>query len=209
MSDWVDLRRPGYFGRNRDHIVAGLDSRYGQGNWRLVWKVQKRTYPWRIEEGPILTYEFTDACRLFYEESYFRCLSKMPTQIDYACSFGECIDNAMTNIQSGLDYTKQESNATHIQDIALRNVLKRIGRWFEGPAGKILIIHSNDSNGYSFGPGNIPFYEGQLITRPSKCPKWASLGSVEDFWQSNKWLQVRAGIDANSDQQLKLLFGNW
>ena len=181
MNQWVTVERPGYFGRRRDEKIAGYDAKYGKGNWRLAWKAPPRV------EG----LEFVDACIHFYEESYLRYLERQPDDINFICSFGECIDNALSNIKSGTYYGKQESYSTHIQDIAIRNVLARLGRKFEGPPTQILIIRSPDTNGFRFGPGNIPFFTPQWIEQPSLCPSWARPGSVEDFWQSNKFLEKR------------------
>ena len=176
---WTNLERPGYFGRQRDKKIAKLNEQYGEGNWRLRWVVNG------------FDYDFYEACCKFYEESYFRYLKNRPQDLDFICSYGECIDNAMTNIQCGLDYNKQEAFSTHIQDIAIRNVLHTLNRRFEGPEDKILVIRSKDSEGFRFGPGNVPFYNKDLITQPSLCPKWANEGSVEDYWQSNKWIQIK------------------
>jgi NAD dependent epimerase/dehydratase family enzyme len=93
-------------------------------------------------------------------------------------------------VASGQDYTKQEAFSTHIQDIAVRNVLRRLGVQFTGKNGKLLQIRSSDSEGFKYGPGNIPFAWPHLIQQPSLCPKWANQGSVEDLWQSNKMLQI-------------------
>lgn len=177
--EWVSLARPGFFGRKRDEKIRQLNERFGIGNWRLVWGDGEREL------------EFLDACREFYEESYFRHLSARPEDIDFICSFGECIDNAPTNVKCGLDYSIQEAFSTHIQDIAVRNVLARLGRRFEGDPGNILVIRTKDDNGFRFGPGNIPFYAPERIIQPSRHPWWAAEGSVEDFWQSNKILQVK------------------
>lgn len=144
----------------------------------------------------VIQLPFVTACRL-YEESYFRWLRLHPAELEFACTYGECIDNTPTNIQSGRDYSIQESYSTHIQDIAMRNALTRLDRKFEGPTDKILIIRSKDSEGYRFGPGNIPFAFPKTIVQPSKCPSWASSGSVEDFWQSNKWLQIKQKLLRN------------
>lgn len=176
---WHDLHRPGYFGRKRDEKIKQYNNEYGEGNWRLSWIVNN------------LPYNFGEACILFYEESYYQYLKDKKEDLDFICSFGECIDNANTNIQSGLDYNKQEAYSTHIQDIAVRNVLKKVARKFEGPSDRILVIRSKDSEGFRWGPGNIPFYEPKLITKPELCPKWANKGSVESFWQSNKWIQIK------------------
>lgn len=173
------IKRPGYFGRKRDAIIAKWNEEYGKDNWQIVWVAGDKIC------------EFKEACYYFYESSYFRFLTDRPELVNEICSYGECIDNNITNIQSGCDYSKQETFSTHIQDIAVRNVLISYNRKFEGPKDKILTIRSSDSNGFKFGPGNIPFYNPSLITQPSKVPSWANKGSVEDFWQSNKWLRFK------------------
>lgn len=175
---WVNDHRPGYFGRRRDEKHAFLNTAFGgPDKWRLAWVTSD------------VALEFAPACVRFYEESYFRYLEKRPGDVVWICSHGECVDNALTNVASGCDYTKQEAFSTHIQDIAVRNVLRRLGLRFEGPAEKLLVIRGQDSNGHRFGPGNVPFMDPTLITQPSLVPKWGSVGSVEDFWQSNKWVQ--------------------
>jgi hypothetical protein len=186
---WEIVGRPGYFGRKRDEKIAQLDKTYGKGRWRLVW-VQFVEHFAGSGTGTWSNLEFFAACRNCYEESYFQYLLKRPDLVDLACQYTECFDNATTNVESGLDYMKQEAFSTHIQDIALRNVLRRLGRWFEGKNGKLLQIRSKDSEGYVFGPGNIPFLNPGAIIKPSMVPSWAQEGSVEDFWQSNKHILV-------------------
>lgn len=176
---WETIGRPGFFGRRRDALIRGFNESYGAGNWRLVWTDGQREL------------EFLDACREFYEEAYFRHLSQRPDDVDFICSFGECIDNAPTNVSCGCDYSIQEAFSTHIQDIAVRNVLRRLGRSFSGPADSILVIRTPKDNGHKFGPGLIPYHEPKAIIQPSLAPWWAGKNSVEDFWQSNKVLQVR------------------
>jgi hypothetical protein len=176
---WTSIERPGYFGRQRDRKINGYNTTYGEGYWRLVWILDDKEM------------DFVQACKEAYEESYFQYLKDRPKDLDFICCFGECIDNAPTNIQSGLDYSKQEAFSTHIQDIAVRNVLHRLGLKFNGPLGSVLTIRTKDSNGFRFGPGNVPFYDPTKITQPSLIPTWGNPGTVEDFWQSNKWLQVK------------------
>lgn len=180
--NWLNDHRPGYFGRKRDAKVAALNATLGEGKWRLAWVLPNSEF----------SYTFQQACQALYEESYFKHLEHRPEDLDFICSFGECIDNAPSNVRSGCDYTVQESYSTHIQDIAIRNVLRRLGREFTGPEGKVLVIRSVDSEGFKFGPGNVPFMDPSLIIQPSLCPKWAYDCSVEDFWQSNKYVQIAA-----------------
>lgn len=183
MDTWVRLTRPGYFGRKRDDIVAGLNKKYGMTNWTLVWATDG------MED-----LDFIGACVYYYENSYEDWFRPRPEELNFVCSFGECMDNSLTNIQSGMDYSKQEAFSTHIQDIAIRNVLSTFGRRFEGPKDKILVIRSADSTGYKYGPGNIPFWAKNKIVQPSLCPTWANKGSVEDFWQSNKYIAVKKEV---------------
>lgn len=183
---WRNVERPGYFGRRRDLRHAQFDAQHGAGNWRLAWIVPA------FKDNPEVVLSFVQACKVIYEESYFQHLQNRPVDVDFICEFTECIDNAPTNVHSGLDYTAQEAYSTHIQDIAVRNVLAKLGRAFTGKRTELLVIRSVDSNGHQFGPGNVPLYRPGIITRPSLCPAWASRDSVEDFWQSNKWLQVAA-----------------
>lgn len=176
---WEPVERPGYFGRRRDERIAQLDERYGKDRWQLAWWNGSTFVP------------FKQACEQLYEESYFRYLSKRPDDIDFICSFVECYDNDISNVKSGCDYTVQENWSTHIQDIAIRNVLRRLGRKFKPakpPHLRFLRIRSADSNGYRFGPGNIPFLNPDIIVQPSKRPEWANAWSVEDAWQSNKYV---------------------
>lgn len=179
MTTWVNSHRPGFFGKKRDNIVWTLNHLHGKDGWRLAWVVGEKSF----------TYE--EACILFYERSYFEHIRRRPEDIQLLRSFGECIDNAPTNTQSGFDYSIQESGSTHIQDIAVRNVMRGLGVWFEGPRDHILTVRGSDSNGARFSPGNIQLFDTSLITQPSEAPRWAAKGSVEDFWQSNKWVQLR------------------
>jgi hypothetical protein len=175
---WRNDTRPGFFGRRRDELIAGLNARHGAENWRIVWIVQERIC------------NFEQACKEFYEESYYRWLKSNAAAVEHITSFSEVYDNSITNIASGLDYQKQEAFATHIQDIAVRNSLRRLGVWFRREhKGPMQIRGAGE--GAQYNPGHVPFYDPALITKPSLRPQWAAEGSVEDFWQSNKWIQVR------------------
>lgn len=186
MEQWRTVTRPGYFGRRRNQILLGYDANFGPGNWRLVWMAPDAA------TGSNLMLDFVAACQQFYQESYVYYLQQHPKETDFICEFTECIDNSPSNIHSGCDYNIQESTATHIQDIAVRNALQILGRTFTAKRTELLVIRSHSSNGYRFSPGNIPFHRPEAIKQPSKRPLWAQPRSVEDFWQSNKYLQVRA-----------------
>lgn len=178
---WHSVQRPGYFGRRRDEKIAHLNRAHGEGNWRLVWIAADRE--------PL---EFADACKAYYEESYTLFLQQNAGLLGFVCEFLDVYDNALSNRTSGLDYTKQEAYSTHIQDIAVRNAVKHLGKEFNAASKELLQIRGADTLGWSLGPGNVPFHIPGWITQPSMRPRWAQENSVEDFWQSNKWIQVRA-----------------
>jgi len=192
-ENWENVRRPGYFGRSRDQKFAALDAEFGQGNWRVRWCISLPA-PHRIAR---LGFDFEYACKNFYEMSYLAYLIFNSAELDYICSFEEVIDNGISNITSGFDYNKQESNATHIQDIAIRKVLKRLGLHFRPSKSamidphKVLVVRGPDTSGGHLNPGQVPFIWPHLIEMPSMRPDWAKPWSVEDFWQSNKYIQVR------------------
>jgi hypothetical protein len=33
---WIDIERPGKFGKNRDKIISGYNNRFGEENWRII-----------------------------------------------------------------------------------------------------------------------------------------------------------------------------
>jgi hypothetical protein len=195
MSEiWIKWTRPGYFGRRRDEKIAALNKQHGEGNWKLAWVVDRKIEDMDagfIEVDTKLTYTFEQACKGFYEESYLQHFKDRKDDLNFLTSFGECYDNAKTNVLSGCDYEKQEAFSTHIQDIAVRNMLRRFGLKFKGPKDLLMEIRSSSSTGIRFGPGQVPFFDPSLITQPSLKPSWANAGSVEDFWQSNKWVCVK------------------
>lgn len=187
---WQRLERPGFFGRRRDEKVLAYNIKYGDGNWRLVWIVEPT-----VEKPFELTLEFNDACVVFYEQSYIHYMKDHPDIVDQLCMYRECFDNAETNVQSGLFYSRQEAFSTHIQDIAVRNALRVLNRRFTGKINGLLQIRMGYSNNpelsASLSPGTVPFLSPHMISQPCKKPTWAKKDSVEDFWQSNKWVQIK------------------
>jgi hypothetical protein len=100
-------------------------------------------------------------------------------------------------VESGLDYLKRGALRTHIQDIAIRNCVKRFGREFRGDK----LIQIRDRMGehplsLALSPGQVPFHKPALISYPDNLDEirnkawWLPL-SVEDFYQVAKRLVVR------------------
>lgn len=179
---WIDGRyvrlveQPGYFGKSKNKKIAKYNSQFGRGNWTIVWST-----PWGVMD-------FFPACRYLYERSYYEYLKDKPEDLEFITSFREVIDNDVTNVDSGCDYLIQEAKSTHIQDIAVRNILNVFNLEFKGVKDELLVIRGHDSNGYKYGPGNVPFLDKKWILQNDLKPEWANEGSVEHFWQANKWI---------------------
>src|ERR1019366_3836253 len=188
---WKFLKRPGMFGTRRDLIINSMNDVHGKDNWRLVWLA----CPHPDDYTASVPYDFLTACKFMYETSYYQYMRYLlNAHMQDLCSFGDCYDNAVTNVDSGNWYSVQEASSTHIQDIAIRNVLYSMNLKFEGPKHKLIQIRHSVNKHYLstlLSPGTVPYYEPKNIIQPSLRPKWAEKGSVEDFWQSNKWIQVK------------------
>ena len=178
---WETIGRPGYFGRHRETRHQEYDGLYGPGNWRLAWQVGESFFTRQ------------QMCML-YEDSYFYFLQQHPEHLEQLVREGaEVYDDQISNIQSGLDYTRQETERTHVQDIAIRRALTRLGRVFQGEE-LIQIRHADGTHPLSLilSPGRVPFHRPDWLLQP-ELEGWWSPGSVESFYQSNKLLQRRSG----------------
>lgn len=187
QDEWklVDNTSQGYVGKRRNDLWAERDGKYGKGNWRTIWLVQ----------GDYL--EYVEACRL-YEDGYFEYFKKRPELLEYLLEVASDVyDDEPGNVDSGLDYSKCGAVRTHIQDIAIRNCLKRFGRQFTGHK----LIQIRDRVGehplsLALSPGQVPFHKPELVSFPDNLEEmrskawWLPL-SVEDFYQRAKRLVVK------------------
>jgi hypothetical protein len=176
---WVDIGRLGYLGKHRDEMCARWDSKYGKGNWRLAWKVGMEYV------------DFLQMCK-YYEESYYRFLKgheEILGELVHAAS--DVYDDAVSNLHSGFEYNTQETNRTHVQDIAIRNAVRRLGSKFKGD--ELLQIRDREGShalSMELSPGRVPFYDKSIIVQP-ELGGWWKPGTVESFYQSNRMLQKK------------------
>jgi hypothetical protein len=179
MSAWETVGRPGYFGRHREERHREFDSRYGVGNWRLAWQIGERVGD--LGEAVML-----------YEDAYLAWLLLLPHLADELTEeASDVYDDDPSNVSSGLDYLAQETQRTHLQDIAIRRCLVRLGRAFRG--GQLIRIRDSQGDhplSLALSPGRVPFHRSDLIV-PPPLEGWWQPGSVESFYQSNKLLQRR------------------
>lgn len=175
---WQNLTRPGQFGEQRDQTYALYNQEYGVGNWRIRWLYDSRSLGFK---GICAVYETAYLEDSHQREDLWKAL------IERAC---EVYDHEREDLKSGLNYASQRTKATHIQDIAIRNVLKQRGWQFTG--SELIQVNGKSVSelGRQFSPGKVPFCKPYLIERP-QLEGWWNVNSVEALYQSNKWLQVK------------------
>jgi hypothetical protein len=176
-EQWVEVERPGYFGSHRAERHQEYDGLFGAGRWRLSWRVGEHSFS-RAQ------------MTMLYEDAYFAFLSQRPEMLErLVAEASDVYDDAPSNMASGLDYERQETERTHVQDIAIRRVVTRLGRAFAGPE-PIQIRDALGEHPLSLGlsPGQVPFHLPDLIILPELTGWWLP-GSVESFYQSNKVLE--------------------
>jgi len=170
------IERPGYAGFRRDKRIRELNKQYGANNWRIAWQWGDLVIPQNITVQ-------------LYEDAYYEFFKSNPE--DLGClvrTASDVYDISPRDVESNLDYSIQNTNATHLQDIAIRRTVLRLGRKFEGD--HLVQIRGKDSEGAKYNPGFVPFHLPDLIAKPSLTGWWQE-DSIEDFYQSNKILQVR------------------
>ncbi len=175
---WQTVLRPGYLGKDRDERFKEWDALYGRGFWQLGW----------VWDQYVLCFE--EVCS-HYEDAYTAFLGHNSEVLNgLVLAASDVFDDNPSNTQSGVDYTKQETNRTHIQDIAIRRALRRLNRQFEG---KELIQIRQEKGTHLLSiilsPGKVPFHKPRFIVEPW-LTGWWDPGTVECFYQSNRVLQV-------------------
>ncbi|HUT82233.1 MAG TPA: peptidyl-tRNA hydrolase [Candidatus Bathyarchaeia archaeon] len=176
IDEWAILGRPGYAGKKKRLRRSELATKFGENNWTIF----------HLVDGKLLSRE--DALTHF-EKSYLKYFSENPETLEWLINYAsEIYDTAPSNVDSKLDYSIQETEAAHLHDIAIRRVLKQLGREFQG--NTLLQIRGEESDGYILTTGQIAFYKPELIINP-QLKGWWKKNSIESYWQSNKVLAVK------------------
>lgn len=173
----VELETVGYLGKHRDAKFAEWTSEYGE--WMFGWRF-----------GDVML-DFLGVCQV-YEDAYQHFLWFHPHVAEQlVAEASDVYDDDPSNILSGLDYLEQETSRTHIQDIAIRRNLVRLGAKFEGDKPiRIRQELGEHPLSMTLSPGKVPFHMPSLIGRP-QLEGWWDPDSVESFYQTNRVLLVR------------------
>ncbi len=179
---WKTIERPGQSGSQKGELITKWNSLYGKDNWRKAW----------IYKGKIINQiEVFKLCEEAYYKDSFDREEVWEKLIETA---KDVYDMIPEEIESGTDYTKQ-GKYTRFHDICIRNVLKRRGWQFKGDK-LIQIRYDKDKRTYfsdNLDPGKVKFHETNKILEPH-LKDWWDYNSIEDFYQSNKILQVKKDI---------------
>jgi hypothetical protein len=167
-ESWVTLYRPGYSGGAKKQIDTERRELYGNDSWRTAFRWIQQT----------ITYN--DALQ-HYEDAYVAFFEANPDELQWL----------LATASNVYDNSIQEAATTHLQDIAIRRSVMRLGQQFKGDHW--VEIRGYRSEGYRLNPGQVPFHRPELICRPA--PKsWWRPDSVEGFWQANKVFQVKERV---------------
>ncbi len=132
-----------------------------------------------------------------YERSYDAFFDEHPEVLDQLEPFADVYDDAESNVDSGLDYSLQETDCTHVQDIAIRRCMAERGRQFKG--SELLQIRDRVGShelSMILSPGQVPFHDPSLI-RGGVEPdprQWWEPESTEAWYQANKTLLVKRPV---------------
>lgn len=176
---WQTISRPGQTGKNKTKIYTERDQLYGEGNWRQAWEFDGRIYT-------------KPAVFKICEEAYYEyALNNRDQWLKLLALAKDVYDYSKDEVASGCDYSKQ-LHYTRFHDICIRNVVKRMGWEFTGTKLVQIRWDANNPKPFldQFDPGQVAFHKPELITKPSLKGFWKE-NTVEDFYQSNKVLQIK------------------
>lgn len=161
-------------GARRTEVIRRYQAKYGPFTWRFAWEIDGN--------APV---PFDTAVTL-YEAAYAEHLTRHPEIALYlqqnAC---DVFDNDPQNVQSGFCYDIQSRRVTHLQDIAIRRVMKVLGYQFLGDELiKVRKSRNRNAVGRSLSPKMVPFHRPEIVRARSAEPP-----TIEDFWQNNRVLQ--------------------
>lgn len=179
---WQTIERPGQLGKKRDELFTLWNKEYGKNNWRIAWEFGK------------LVLEKKEAIQI-YEDAYYEFFKNNPEKLNHLITIASDIyDTDPENVNSYLDYEKQETPDNHIHDIAIRRSLIRLGTWFKGK--ELIRIRWKIIENRDYDPGKVPFHRQELIAKEeikdyNGWGAWWLPNTVEDWYQRNKVLQIR------------------
>src|SRR5258706_1802030 len=187
---WVTVEHPGYLGKRKDEKYKEWNEKYGEEKWRIVNETATRE---------IFSYE--DIIYKVYVPGYVQYFLKNPEEAIFITdNFSYGYDKDLCSREQAFDiyalYNK-EGVANQFHHTALNIALEYyLGIKFKGDRpiqireGKPGTSDSEQPEGFRWSPGRIMSARLDLIPK-IELNKWWSSGTIEDFYQSSKALQIR------------------
>lgn len=174
----IGIARMGQIGRAKDKFIAGMNRLFGEGNWTIGYSYGNSMIS-------------RDSALQLYEDSYVKFFQENRDVLNKLVKeASDVYDTYKTEVSSGTDWYNQTERSTHLQDIAIRRALTRLGEKFQG---KRLRKVKSDGHFPELSPGNIPFLQPELVNKFKKVEKkWIKPNTIEDFWQNNKIFMVKS-----------------
>ena len=189
--DWYVVGRPGNLGSRRQEVIRNYDLLFGKGQWKHTYRFNDILVKWE---------EVVD----LYEQAYWYYFQNHPDELLWiASNASEVFDNDLSNIDSGLDYNIQEKPGHHLQDIAIRRILRQERLEFLGD--EPLEIRMQQP-GVQWNPGRLHFHDPNLIPF-NEIQGWWRKGSIESFYQNARYLEAKA-IPKELDADILFVTGN-
>ncbi len=190
QENWTTIARVGYIGKLHERVMDSLSRFYGN-SVRIAQTLDGKA----ISRNEALRQ---------YEQSYYQFLKNDRQLLEWLVSTASDVyDTSPDNVNSGLDYDVGQEKLTHIQDIAIRRAVTRINLEDKGipyeqtnlptieifRGDHLVEVRGRESEGHMLNPGVVPFHRPGAILQPQRQGWWEG-GSIEDYWQSNKVIQL-------------------
>jgi hypothetical protein len=118
--------------------------------------------------------------------------------VENAC---DVFDNDESNVVSGFNYFVQGRKLTHLQDIAIRRVLRTMQQSFNGERLiRVRKSRNSDSIGRSLSPKFVPFCHPEIVLGFDPQDR-QRVTCVEDFWQNNRIVQFSKSLSSLLPQE--------
>jgi hypothetical protein len=187
---WVTVEHPGQFGKNRAEMENKWNDMYGEGNWRIIMETAQGK---RLDFDDIMCVFIEGYTAYFIEHSEEARLVTDNYSYTYdkdEITRAEAFDPWHLYEKPGI--TNQFHHVA--MNMALEGVL---GIAFRGDKplkvrlGKPSVPVEEWPSGWKWSPTFIPCVHPEEISDVTFSDQWWKNGSIEDFYQKSKALQVR------------------